>query len=283
LKIRAIAKFLDLRAVMSIEIKYNNLQQILTKLGKIVLAYSGGVDSTFLLKAAIDSIGKKNITACIAKDPCLAESQYQQAQKIARWLAIELETVTPTRLENPQFTENPPNRCYICKKHLFETLEGIARQNDISWIVCGENSDDANEYRPGREAIREHKIECPLAEAGFTKDEIRTLSRKFNLPNASSPSTTCLVTRIPYGEKITEEKLARIEQAEDYFHSIGYEQVRVRCHEETARIELPAEQVYQLCDDRLRSEITEKLKSIGFTYITLDLDGLRSGSLNETL
>lgn len=272
-----------IKTAMSMEEKYNNLQKSLTKLGKVLVAYSGGVDSTFLLKVALDTLGKENITACIAKDPCLAESQYSQAQKIARWLGIELITVEPRRLEDPEFTRNPPDRCYICKKYVFEALRESARQHNIPHIICGENSDDADAYRPGQKAIKECDIPCPLAEAGLTKKEIRTLSSELNLPTANSPSTTCLVTRIAYGEPVTEEKLRRIEKAEDYLQEIGFENIRVRCHQNIARIEISPAQLTQLCDNRLRTEITEKLKSLGFAYITADLQGLRSGSMDETL
>jgi uncharacterized protein len=268
---------------MSIDQKYNNLRGILNKLGKVLVAYSGGVDSTFLLKVALDTLGQENVTACIAKDPCLAESQYNQAQKIARWLGIELKTVEPTRLNVPEFTQNPPDRCYICKKNVFETLRETARQDNIPYIICGENSDDADTYRPGQKAIKECDIPCPLAETGLTKKEIRTLSSELNLPTANSPSTTCLVTRIAYGEPVTEEKLGQIEKAEDYLREIGFENVRVRCHQNIARIEIPPAQLTQLCDNQLRTEITDKFKSLGFAYITADLQGLRSGSMDETL
>jgi len=269
---------------MSTEEKYNLLRRILEELDKVVVAYSGGVDSTFLLKAAVDTLGKENVLACIAVGATLPDSQYKQAiENAKKYIGIEVITLEPNEISDPAFFSNKADRCFHCKAHLLGLLTDLARKNKIQHILCGNNFDDKDDYRPGSRAMKMFGIKCPLADAQLTKAEIRQLSRQLNLPTADIPASPCLASRISYGLEITEERLRQIEDAEDFLRSLGLVEFRVRHHDTVARIEVHPQDMEKITKEPNRLKIVEKLKSLGFKYITLDLQGFRSGAMNEAL
>lgn len=266
---------------MTVDEKYNLLRQILKKFNKVLIAYSGGVDSTFLLKACIDALGSENILACIAAGPSLPKSQYAKAIEMAKNFNVSIKIIKPNELADKAFSANMANRCFICKSHLYQMLNNIAKEEKYDCILCGSNTDDFDDYRPGNKAAKIFNIRCPLAEANLTKEDIRQLSRRFNLPTADLPASPCLASRISYGEEITDRKLNQIEQAEEYLKSLGFVEFRVRLHGQSARIEVHPEDIEKIIAQR--KEIAAKLKSFGFKFGSVDLEGFRSGSLNEML
>lgn len=268
---------------MSIQDKYNLLQQILKKLGKVIVAYSGGVDSTFLLKVAVDTLGPDNVLAAIATGPSLPQNQYEQALKIAKDIGVTVKTVEPDEMADPKFTANNADRCFHCKLHLMKLLTEIAKEDSFNNIICGHNLDDNKDYRPGQRAIKKFNIGCPLSDAGLTKKDIRQLSSQLNLPTADIPASPCLASRISYGLPITEQRLKQIEQAEDFLRSFGLVEFRLRHHDTIARIEVQPVDLDKIIKEPARSQIVEKIKQLGFKYVTIDLQGFRSGSLNEPL
>jgi len=268
---------------VNIEHKYNSLKSILSSLGKVVVAYSGGVDSTFLLKAAVDTLGPVNVLACIGISASLAHSQYEQAIDNARAMGAEVREVQVDEMSDPAYSANKADRCFHCKSHLYQLLLDVAKKAGMQSVICGANLDDKDDFRPGNRAAAVFGIRAPLMEAGLTKIEIRELSRKSALPTADIPASPCLASRISYGELITAEKLAQVEAAEDFLRSLGFVEFRVRHHGDIARIEVPAGQIQKLAAEPVRSQIVEKLRSLGFKFISLDLRGFVSGSLNESL
>jgi len=268
---------------MNLQKKYNSLKQTLKDLGKVVIAYSGGVDSTFLLKVAVDTLGAENVVACIAGGPTLPKDQYERAINTANDMGIKPLTVEPNELADEKFAANKADRCFHCKKHLFEVLGRIAKENNCNYIICGHNLDDNSDYRPGNRAIKQFRVRCPLAEADLTKNDIRQLSRKMNLPTAELPASPCLASRINYGLEITPQRLKQIDDAEEFLRSMGLVEFRVRHHDTVARIEVHPQDMEKVTVEPNRSQIVEKLKSLGFAYVTVDLQGFRSGSLNESL
>lgn len=267
---------------MTINEKYGLLQNILKKFGKVLIAYSGGVDSTFLLKASVDALGEKNVLACIAAGPSLPKSQYSRAIEMAKSFNVAVKTVQPAELADKAFSANNANRCFICKSHLYQMLKTIAKEEHYDYILCGSNTDDYyKDYRPGNKAAKVFDVRCPLAEAGLSKKDIRQLSRKLNLPTADMPASPCLASRISYGQQITQQKLNQVEQAEEFLKSLGFIEFRVRLESQTARIEVSQNDIEKVVAQR--QKIAEKLKSLGFIFISLDLEGFRSGSLNQML
>jgi uncharacterized protein len=263
--------------------KYNSLQQILEKLGKVLVAYSGGVDSTFLLKVAVDTLGAENVLACIAAGPSLPQSQYKKAVEIAKSFGVELQTIEQTELSNAAYSANKADRCFHCKSHLYTILTELAEKRNFSCVISGCNFDDKDDFRPGNRAAKIFNVRCPLMQAELTKDDIRRLSSQLNLPTAELPASPCLASRISYGLEITEQRLKQIEEAEEFLRSLGLVEFRVRHHDTIARIEVHREDFAKISAEPNRSKIVDKLKSLGFKYITLDLQGFRSGSLNEAL
>ncbi|MFA5553880.1 MAG: ATP-dependent sacrificial sulfur transferase LarE [Phycisphaerae bacterium] len=268
---------------MNLEDKYNKLKDILGNYKKLLVSYSGGVDSTFLLKAAVDKLGTERVSACISQGPSLPQNQYDRAVSLAKDMNVELITIQTDEMDDEQYLKNKADRCYHCKSHLFEHLKKIAEEKNFDTIACGHNLDDTKDYRPGNTAAKDFGIFSPLIEAELTKKDIRDLSKTLNLPTADMPASPCLSSRIAYGLKISQENLKQVEDAEDYLRSLGFDEFRVRHHGETARIEVHVQDMPKLTGEQTRQKIVEKLKEIGFKFVAMDLAGFRSGSLNETL
>jgi len=263
--------------------KFNSLQKILKKLNKVIVAYSGGVDSSFLLKAAVDTLGAENVLACINAGPAEPAGQLQRAKEFAQSVGVKLKTIETDELNDPNFTANKADRCFHCKSRICRILVDIAKEQGFDNVVFGTNYDDLDDFRPGNRAMKIFGVRSPLAEAGLTKDDIRQLSREMKLPTADLPSSPCLASRIAYGLEITEQRLKQIDEAEEFLRSLGFVEFRVRHHDILARIEVNPKDIERISTEPTRSKIVEKLKSIGFKFVTVDLQGYRSGSLNELL
>ncbi|NQT03991.1 MAG: ATP-dependent sacrificial sulfur transferase LarE [Planctomycetes bacterium] len=268
---------------MTFQDKYNSLAAILKKLDKVVVAYSGGVDSTFLLKAAVDTLGAENVLACIGISSSLAKSQYNRAIECAADIGAAIEEVKVHEVLDTKYSANNPDRCFHCKSHLYTVLQNIAEKKGFDNVICGCNFDDMDDFRPGNKAARLYGVLSPLMEAQMTKDDIRDMSRKLNLPTADIPASPCLASRVTYGLEVTEQRLKQVDEAEDFLREMGFVEFRVRHHDTIARIEVRPEDMEKITTEPGRQKIVEKLKSIGFKYITVDLQGFRSGSLNELL
>ncbi len=268
---------------MNLKDKYNSLQKILKKLDKVIVAYSGGVDSTFLLKVAAETLGAEEVLACIAKGPSLPDSEYSQAVSTAKNMGVEVRTVEPNELADEKFTANKADRCFHCKSHLYGILADIAKEKNFNCVICGCNFDDKRDFRPGNRAAEVFGVRCPLMEAQLTKEDVRQLSRQLGLPTADIPASPCLASRISYGLEITEQRLKQIEEAEDFLRTFGLVEFRVRHHDCLARIEVHPKDMDKITTEPVRSAIVEKLKTLGFKFVTIDLQGFRSGSLNELL
>jgi uncharacterized protein len=265
------------------EAKLSRLREIIKGYGSLLVAFSGGCDSTLLLKVAQEVLGDK-VMAVTARSETYPSREYEEATKLAQEIGASHLTIDTSELSVGGFSSNPPERCYFCKAELFERLLEIAKEHGIGYVADGASVDDASDHRPGMRAARELGIVSPLKEAGLTKEDIRAASRASGLSTWNKPSFACLASRFPYGEEITAGKLKKVDAAETYLRSLGFEQVRVRHHHgNIARIEVPEEDIRRFLDRSLREEVASRLKEIGYAYVSLDLRGYRSGSLNEVL
>ena len=265
---------------MVIEQKWEHLKALLHEMNPAVLAYSGGVDSSLLLRAASEVMGP-GLIAVTAVSETYPAGELQSAKDFARSLGVTHRILRTEELASEDFVRNSPDRCYYCKKELFEKLRKIADTEGISVVIEGSNTDDLIDYRPGRKAAEEHAVRSPLVEAGLSKSEVRELARGLELPVWDKPSLACLSSRIPYGTRITPGILKSIQTAEDHLRAHGFRQVRVRHHGDTARIEVDRAEFTKLLSDGVAERITAALKEIGYTYVCLDLAGYRTGSMNE--
>jgi pyridinium-3,5-biscarboxylic acid mononucleotide sulfurtransferase len=266
---------------MNTEYKYEQLKINLKSMKNLIVAFSGGVDSTFLLKVAHDVQGNK-LLAVTAKSSMYPEREFREALDFILNEEIEHRVLESEELDIEGFSDNPLNRCYLCKKELFNKIKRIAALDGYEFIAEGSNYDDLNDYRPGQKAIEELDIVSPLRDVKLTKREIRILSKEMGLKTWDKPSFACLASRFPYGVKITKEKLKIIDEAEEFLINLGFKQVRVRYHEDIARIELNDDDFNRILDGELRLKIHSKLKDLGFLYVSLDLKGYRTGSMNES-
>ncbi|MCK4625945.1 MAG: ATP-dependent sacrificial sulfur transferase LarE, partial [Phycisphaerae bacterium] len=247
----------------------------------VIVAFSGGADSSLLLAMSADTLKAENVLAVMAVSTIFPQRERATAREIVGLLGVKFREIETPQMSDAKFTANPPERCYHCKAMILGRLKELADEGGFAAIVTGTNADDSGDYRPGRRAEEQMGVRCPLAEAGLTKAEIRATAKAIHLPNWNSPAFACLATRIPYGMGITDEKLSRIEQAEDVLRSLGFVQFRVRDHGAIARVEVPADSIEQAAS--MRNSIADPLKALGYTYVTLDLEGFRSGSMNEEI
>lgn len=264
--------------------RLGRLKTDLASMGRVAVAFSAGVDSTFLLKVAVDVLGRENVMAITANSASLAREEFEEAVRIATALGVEHVVLETDELSRPEYVRNASDRCYHCKSALFEHAKRyLAAAGSAYTIVAGTNADDLSDWRPGLQAAAEHAIRAPLAAAGLTKAEIRALLQAWGLPAHDKPASPCLASRVAYGEEVTEEKLRAIEEAERFLRQLGWREFRVRHHGKIARIEVPADRIAELAAPGVRERVDARLRELGFAYVTLDLRGFRSGSLNEVI
>ncbi len=262
--------------------KLARLERILSRCESALIAFSGGVDSTFLLSVARDALGE-NLLAVTAASPVVQPDEVAGAKRFAKKLGVAHEIIHTDEIMDGRFCSNPPERCYYCKENLFSRLIALAEERGLACVLEASNADDTGDYRPGLRAVKELGVQSPLIEADLTKAEIRALSRERNLPTWDKPALACLASRFPYGERITVEKLDRVFKGEKYILSLGFRSCRLRSYENLARIEVPEDEIERILEPDLRRRIAARLKKLGYQYVTLDLEGYRSGSMNEAL
>lgn len=267
----------------SVDAKLARMQDLLRTLGRVAVAFSGGVDSTFVLKVAADVLGTSNVLAVTGRSSSLADVEDADARRLAALIGVEHVYLDTQEFNDPNYLANPTNRCYYCKTELYSRMAPLIASRGITAVVNGTNTDDLGDFRPGLAAGKEHGVHSPAADAGLTKADIRILSARMGLPTADKPAAPCLSSRVQYGEAITPEKLKMIEQAEAVLRRLGFGECRVRHHDKLARIEVPVHRIAELAADSIRSTLDAELRALGYQYITLDLRGFRSGSMNEVI
>jgi len=270
--------------MLLIEDKIDTITARLKSLGRVVVGFSGGIDSTLVLRLAVDALGPENVWAVTGDSESLLPEELDHCRSLGKEIGIpptNFIEIHTNELSDPKYRANPIDRCFYCKHELFSRLQEIARQVGASCVLDGSNADDKRDWRPGRRAAGQLGVVSPLAESGITKAEIRDLAKTLGLPNWNKPALACLSSRIPYGSEVTVEKLNQVAEAERFLRSLGFTQLRVRHHDKIARIELLNDEMPRLNEPGLTERIVSRFKEIGFTYITIDLQGYRSGSMNE--
>jgi len=262
--------------------KYEKLKTYLKELGRVVIAFSGGVDSTFLLKTARDVLGD-DVLAVIASSETYPEREKKEAVSLAGTLNVRHKVIISSELENPDFLKNSPERCYFCKKELFSKIKIIAEEEGFPYVLDGANFEDTGDFRPGMKAGEELEVRSPLKDVNLVKEEIRSLSFMLGLPTWNKPSMACLSSRFPYYTEIEKKSIKQVSQAEDFLRALGFSQIRVRHHGITARIEIELPEIKNIVEPDTRDKIVKYFKKIGYTYVTLDLAGYRTGSMNEPI
>ena len=262
--------------------KLVKLKTLLKEMGGVLIAYSGGVDSTYLAYVSNSILGKKSL-AVFAHSPVCPPSDLEEAAALAQKLGLNFRAIETDELEDARFVANTPDRCYYCKQELFHKLKAVAADEGLLWLADGTNQDDLTDYRPGRQACQEMQVRSPLLEAGITKAEIRQLSKAAGLPTWDKPASPCLASRIPYGTPVTSGILLKIAEGENYLRSLGIRQLRLRHHGDIARIEIDPQDMPVVVSEDVRLKLIEKFRSLGYQYVTLDLSGYRTGSLNEKI
>jgi pyridinium-3,5-biscarboxylic acid mononucleotide sulfurtransferase len=266
-----------------LQTKYDSLKALLREMGTVAIGFSGGIDSTLLIKVATEVLGD-NALAVIGRSETYPTREFEEAIQLANSFGARYRVVDTEETDNLKFRENPPDRCYFCKSELFGKLNAIAEEERIQWVADGTIMDDLGDFRPGMRAKSEQKVRSPLLEAGFSKADVRTLSRELGIPTWDKPSFACLSSRFPYGHGITKENLSKIDAAETFMRDLGFRFFRVRHHDDkTARLEIGPQEFSRLFDNALRENIVASFKKLGFAYVTLDLQGYRTGSMNEVL
>ena len=268
---------------METQDKLSRLRSILKQMGKVVIAYSGGVDSAFLLKVATDTLGAVNVKAILAVSPTYPSREYDRALETAAAIGVKVEIIHTKEVDDPKFVNNPVDRCYFCKHELFTKIAEYIETGKYNNMVDGSNMDDLSDHRPGRKALQEKSVRSPLQEAEMTKDDIRNYSKDLDLPTWNRDALACLSSRFPYGETIDLKKLQMVDEAENFLSDLGFRNIRARHEKNSIRIEISPLQIKKIADDSIRLQIVSKMKALGYKYVSIDLEGYRQGSLNETI